>query len=74
MKTKIGHLQINVDPKNQAFYQDLFKFLEWQVLYQDEQILGCGRRKQLRVMVRAGLKESRQRLRWDRHEPFGDRN
>ncbi len=42
MNTKIGHLQVNVDPKNQPFYKDLFDFLGWSVLYQDENMLGVG--------------------------------
>jgi catechol 2,3-dioxygenase-like lactoylglutathione lyase family enzyme len=56
MKTKIGHFQINIDPKNQAFYQDLLKFLEWQVLYQDEQILGVGDANQCGLWFVPGLK------------------
>ncbi len=42
MKTHIGHLQINVDPRNQSFYKDLFDFLRWTPLYQDENMLGMG--------------------------------
>ena len=56
MKANLGHLQINVDPKNQVFYQELFKFLEWQVLYQDEQILGVGDANQCGLWFVPGLK------------------
>jgi catechol 2,3-dioxygenase-like lactoylglutathione lyase family enzyme len=56
MKANLGHLQINVDPRNQAFYSDLFKFLEWQVLYQDEQILGVGDAHQCGLWFVQGLK------------------
>lgn len=42
MKTHIGHLQINVDPRNQSFYKELFDFLGWTPLYQDENMLGMG--------------------------------
>ena len=56
MKTNLGHLQINVDPKNQAFYQELFKFLEWQVLYQDDEILGVGDANHCGLWFVKGLK------------------
>jgi len=58
MKANLGHLQINVDPKNQAFYQELFKFLEWQVLYQDENILGVGNENQCGLWFVEGLKQA----------------
>jgi len=58
MKTKIGHLQINIDPKNLAFYQDLFKFLDWQVLYQDENMLGVGDENGCGLWFVKGLKEA----------------
>ena len=56
MKTNLGHLQINIDPKNQAFYQELFKFLEWQVLYQDDEILGLGDANHCGLWFVKGLK------------------
>lgn len=58
MQANLGHLQINVDPKNQAFYQELFKFLEWQVLYQDENILGVGDENQCGLWFVEGLKQA----------------
>ncbi len=42
MKTKIGHLEIHIDPRNQSFYQDLFTFLGWTLLMQDQDVLGVG--------------------------------
>ena len=42
MKSKLGHLQINIDSKNLSFYKDLFAFLNWVVLYSDENMLGIG--------------------------------
>ena len=56
MKTNLGHLQINIGPKNQAFYQELFKFLEWQVLYQDDEILGLGDTNHCGLWFVKGLK------------------
>jgi catechol 2,3-dioxygenase-like lactoylglutathione lyase family enzyme len=57
MKTKLGHLQINIDPKNLAFYQDLFKFLDWQVLYQDQNMLGVGDANNCGLWFVQGLKQ-----------------
>ena len=56
MKANLGHLQINIDPKNLAFYQELFKFLEWQVLYQDDEILGVGDANHCGLWFVKGLK------------------
>ena len=56
MKANLGHLQINIDPKNQAFYQELFNFLEWQVLYQDDEILGLGDANHCGLWFVKGLK------------------
>ncbi|KPV53971.1 hypothetical protein SE17_06545 [Kouleothrix aurantiaca] len=42
MQTKFGHLVFSIDTENTAFYRDLFAFLEWQVLYDGEGMLGVG--------------------------------
>ncbi len=42
MKTAGIHLQINVDAANFGFYRDLFTFLGWQILNDDEYVLGVG--------------------------------
>jgi len=36
----VGHLQFNIDPKNLPFYKELFSFLGWKVLCDEEQMLG----------------------------------
>lgn len=42
MKTKLGHMQFNIRPENQAFYRDLFTLLGWQTLHEAEGIIGVG--------------------------------
>lgn len=37
-----GHLQINIHPQNLGFYKELFGFLGWKTLYEDENMLGVG--------------------------------
>jgi catechol 2,3-dioxygenase-like lactoylglutathione lyase family enzyme len=38
----VGHLQINIDPKNIAFYKDLFLFLGWTILFENANLIGMG--------------------------------
>lgn len=57
MKSKLGHLQINIDPKNLAFYKELFGFLEWNVLYEDENMLGVGDENGTGLWFVNGLKQ-----------------
>jgi catechol 2,3-dioxygenase-like lactoylglutathione lyase family enzyme len=48
MKSHVGHLQLNIKPENQGFYAELFGFLGWQTLYQEEgAIIGLGNEGQL---------------------------
>jgi catechol 2,3-dioxygenase-like lactoylglutathione lyase family enzyme len=42
MQSSIGHIQIIVDPKNNAFYKDLLCFMGWSVWYDDPAMLGVG--------------------------------
>lgn len=42
MQSQLGHLQINVQQDNLAFYKDLLVFLGWQVLYEGEGFCGMG--------------------------------
>jgi len=42
MKSKLGHIQVNIDAQNLNFYRDLFAFLNWSVLYKDENMPGVG--------------------------------
>lgn len=41
-KTNVGHLQINIHPQNFSFYKELFGFLDWKVLYEEEGTIGVG--------------------------------
>jgi len=36
----VGHLQININPENLAFYKELFVFLGWSVVYEDPNMIG----------------------------------
>ncbi|HEX2979365.1 MAG TPA: VOC family protein [Anaerolineaceae bacterium] len=40
MKSNVGHLQININPQNFAFYKDLLAFMDWKVIYEDGDTLG----------------------------------
>lgn len=42
METYLQHIQFNVRPEHIGFYRDLFGFLGWQTLHEDEGILGVG--------------------------------
>jgi catechol 2,3-dioxygenase-like lactoylglutathione lyase family enzyme len=37
-----GHIQFNIDPKNQQFYSDLMNFLGWKEIHKNENMLGVG--------------------------------
>ncbi len=42
IQSHIGHLQINVEPQNIAFYKDLLVFMGWRLLYEEPGYLGMG--------------------------------
>lgn len=42
MQTHLSHLQFNVQPGNLPFYNELFRFLGWSVLYDGDGMLGVG--------------------------------
>ena len=42
MQTKLAHLQLNVAPGNLSFYQDLFQFLNWETIYEDDSMVGIA--------------------------------
>lgn len=42
METRLGHIQINVNAANIAFYRDLFAFLEWPVIHDGDGMLGVS--------------------------------
>jgi catechol 2,3-dioxygenase-like lactoylglutathione lyase family enzyme len=57
MKSSLGHLQINIQVKNLAFYKELFTFLGWSSLYEDENMVGVGCEKGDSLWFCAGLKD-----------------
>jgi hypothetical protein len=56
MKSNFGHVQVNIDPQDLNFYRDLFAFLDWSVLYEDENMLGVGDEKGASVWFTAPIK------------------
>ena len=42
MQTQLEHVQVNVSPSNLPFYKDLFSFMGWNTLYEDEGMLGMN--------------------------------
>jgi catechol 2,3-dioxygenase-like lactoylglutathione lyase family enzyme len=42
VKTTLSHLQVNIDPANLPFYRELFAFLGWVLLWDQEEVLGVG--------------------------------
>ena len=40
MDSFLGHLQINIDPKQIIFYKEFFSFLNWKFIYEDEHAIG----------------------------------
>ena len=42
MQTQLGHLQFNIKRANLDFYKKLLAFLEWQVLYDTEDLIGAA--------------------------------
>jgi hypothetical protein len=57
MKSNLGHLQINISAKNLGFYKELFTFLGWKALYEDENMLGVGCEKGSSLWFGDGLKD-----------------
>jgi catechol-2,3-dioxygenase len=57
MKSNLGHLQVNIHPENKGFYKELFTFLGWNVLYEDENVVGMGCEKGASLWFGAGCKD-----------------
>ena len=57
MKSQFGHMQVNIDPKNLAFYKELFTFLGWSLLYEDDTMLGMGDANEVGLWFVDGLKK-----------------
>ena len=57
MKSNLSHLQININPKNVGFYKELLTFLGWNVLHEEEGMVGMGSEKGSSLWFCAGLKD-----------------
>jgi catechol 2,3-dioxygenase-like lactoylglutathione lyase family enzyme len=42
MQSHLAHLEVKIDSANAGFYKDLFAFIGWNTLYEDDSILGVG--------------------------------
>jgi catechol 2,3-dioxygenase-like lactoylglutathione lyase family enzyme len=40
VQSKLGHILLNVRPENLGFYNDLFAFLGWEIVYSGDEMLG----------------------------------
>ncbi len=58
MKSQLGHLQVNINSRNLGFYKELFSFLDWSVLYSDENMLGVGDKNGTSLWFTTPLKEA----------------
>jgi catechol 2,3-dioxygenase-like lactoylglutathione lyase family enzyme len=59
IKSKIGHMQIIIDPKNMPFYKDLFTFLGWSILCDEPGMLGVGDEQGTSLWLSGPLKENK---------------
>ena len=57
MQTQLQHIQFNVRPENISFYRDLFGFLGWNTVYEDEGILGVGDANDLSLWFSGRVKD-----------------
>lgn len=57
MKSHLGHIQINIDPKNLPFYKELFTFLEWKIMVENETMLGLSSGKECTVWFLPATKD-----------------
>ncbi len=56
IKSWLGHLQLNIDPKNVVFYKEIFKVLGWSVLYEDDSVVGVGDKNKTSLWFMPGIK------------------
>src|SRR3954468_24599928 len=57
MKPLFSHVQININSANLGFYTDLLTFLGWQILYQDQTMIGAASAQDASVWFVGGAKE-----------------
>src|SRR5690349_20262170 len=58
MQSNLAHMQINIQPGNFGFYKDLFTFLSWKPLYEDENVLGLADSKGFSVWFATATKDN----------------
>jgi catechol 2,3-dioxygenase-like lactoylglutathione lyase family enzyme len=57
MESSLDHLQINVRPENMPFYRDLFRFLGWTAVLDEEHFFGMAGSNGGSVWVIGGVKD-----------------
>lgn len=57
MKSKLGHLQVNIHPHNINFYKELFNFLGWSVIFENEEVIGLAGSNGTDLWFEKGIKD-----------------
>jgi hypothetical protein len=57
MKSRLGHLQVNIRPQNIGFYKGLFTFLGWSTIYENESVLGVAGSNGSDLWFEKGIKD-----------------
>jgi hypothetical protein len=57
MESKLGHLQVNIRPQNLSFYKQLFSFLGWKTLYEDDKVIGLAGKNGSDLWFEKGIKD-----------------
>jgi hypothetical protein len=57
MESKLGHLQVNIRPQNLGFYKQLFTFLGWKTLYEDDKVIGLAGKNGSDLWFEKGIKD-----------------
>lgn len=56
MESQLGHLQVNINPQNIDFYKQLFTFLGWSVIYENEELIGLAGKNGSDLWFEKGIK------------------
>ena len=54
MKSQVAHIEVKIDSANAPFYKDLFTFIGWSTLYEDDTILGVGGANEISIWFSGG--------------------
>jgi hypothetical protein len=57
MESKLGHLQVNIRPQNLSFYKQLFAFLGWKILYENDNVIGLAGKNGSDLWFEKGIKD-----------------